>query len=213
MAADVVQPGGAVEFVRQAADALVEQLGVLGRHRLPQQRHEGGVVGDLAFLGDDRVLAEVLDDLDRCDDGLGNEQHAGRRDLAAVLHQLQDQVRLAFVLAGGADLLPEEGHRVQAHDIRALVGPEKDDVQHLDEHGGVAVVEVPLVAVEDRHHPLAHGLVVGEIAGRGLRKDLGHGLLEHVRDVAVVENVVVVLVFLFALRVRAGPIRARRRYG
>ncbi len=145
VASHIVQPGGAVELVRQAQNALVEQLGVLCCDRFPQQRHVGRVIGDLAFLGDDGVFTEVFDDLDRRDDRLGDEQHARCRHLATVLHQLQDQVRLAFVLAGGSDLFPQKGNCIEAHDIRALVRPEKDDVEHFDEYRGIAVVQIPLV--------------------------------------------------------------------
>jgi hypothetical protein len=114
-------------------------------------------------------------------------------------------VRLAFVLAGAADLLPEEGHGVQAQDVRPHVGPVEDDVDHLDEHGRVPVVEVPLVGVEHGHDPLAHGLVPGEVAGGRGREDLGHGLLVGVGDAAVVEDVVVVLVLLLPCPGAYGP--------
>ena len=103
-----------------------------------------------------------------------------------------------------ADLLPQERHRVQAHDVGALVGPEQDDVDHLDEDGRVAIVEIPLVVVEHRHHPFPHVLVPGEVPGGGLGEDLRHGLLEHVGHVAVVEDVVVVLIFDFSA---PGPLR------
>ena len=106
-------------------------------------------------------------------------------------------MRLLFILAGGTNFLPQERHRIQAQDIRALVGPVQNDVQHLDQHGGVAVVEIPLVFIEYRHHPLVYPFIEGEIAGSGLRKHLGHGLLEHVRHRSIVVNVVVVLVLFF----------------
>ena len=108
-------------------------------------------------------------------------------------------MRLTLVLAGGADLFPQEGDCVQAHDIGALVGPKQDDVEDLDEDRRIAVVEVPLVGVEHGHHPLAHCLVEREVAGCGLREYLGHGLLEHVRDVTVIKDVVVVLVLCISL--------------
>ena len=36
VAAHVIEPGGAVQFIGQATDALIEQLGILGRDGLPQ---------------------------------------------------------------------------------------------------------------------------------------------------------------------------------
>ncbi len=88
VAAHVVEPGGALQFVRDAPDAEVEQGGFLGGDSLPQQGHQGGVVGNFAFFGIDRIFAEIFDHFDRCHDRLGNEQHARRRHLATVLHQL-----------------------------------------------------------------------------------------------------------------------------
>ncbi len=155
VATNVVEPGGAIELVRQAEHAPLQKLRVARRDAVPEQRHQGGVVGDFALLGDDRVLAEVASDLHRCDDGLGDEQHPRRHHLTAVLHQLKDEVRLPQVLTGGSELFPQKGHRIEADHIGAVIGPVENDVDHLDEDPWVGVVQIPLVGVEDRHRPLA----------------------------------------------------------
>ena len=49
--------------------------------------------------------------------------------------------------------------------------------RHRGEHLGVAVVEIPLEGIEARQHPAAHVLVPGEVARRGRREHLRHGLL------------------------------------
>ena len=113
---------------------------------------------------------------------------------------------LAFVLAGRADLLPQEGHGIEAQDVGTLVRPEQQCIEHFDQHCRVPVVEVPLVVVEYRHDPLAQRFVPGEIAGRGLRKDFRHGLFEQVRHIAVFEDVKVILVALFAGPCLPGPL-------
>ena len=86
--AHIIEPGRAVEFVWQAADALIQQFGVFGGDCIPKQSHIGGVVGDLAFFGVDRVFAEVLGHFNRRDDRLSNKQHPGRGHLTTILHEL-----------------------------------------------------------------------------------------------------------------------------
>ena len=119
--------------------------------------------------------------------------------------KLQDQVRFAFILAGTAYFFPEKRDCIQPQNIGPLVGPEEDVIRRFDKDIWVVIIEIPLVGVEHRHHPLSHGLVPCEVARGGLRKDLRHGLLVHVGYFPVREDVVVVLVPLVACARRLGP--------
>ena len=75
-----------------------------------------------------------------------------------------------------------------------MVGPIEDHVQHLHKYFRIAVIEIPLVLVKDRHHPFLRLFIPGEIARIGLRKDLRHRLLKHIRDGAIIKHVEIVLV-------------------
>ena len=93
---------------------------------------------------------------------------------------------LGQVAAGGAQFLPDVGHRVQPDDINAPVGQVEQVFRHVVEHHGVGVVQVPLVGVEVGHHHLLAVLQPGEAARRRGGEYLGHRLLELVGNVPVV---------------------------
>ena len=103
-------------------------------------------------------------------------------------------MRFAFVLANSADLFPKKCHGIETNNVCALIPPEQNHVEHFNKHIRIAVIEIPLVIVEHRHHPTLHFVAKGEVAGRGFGKDLRHGLLEHVRYLAIVIGVVILLI-------------------
>lgn len=74
-------------------------------------------------------------------------------------------MRLLQILTACAYLLPKKRDRIKTHDIGTAVGPEEDHIDHFDENCRVAVVEIPLVTVEDGHHPFPHLLIPGEVPG------------------------------------------------
>ena len=113
---------------------------------------------------------------------------------------------LRQVAAVGAELLPDVGHRVQTDDVHALVAEEEHVLGHVVEDDGVGVVEVPLVGVEGGHDDLARLLAPGEVAGRGGREDLRHGLLKLTGDAPVVVEEVAVLIFLLTGAGASGPL-------
>ena len=181
--ADVVNPGCALGQVVPMFQRLLQQIDFARRQTIPQQRHLQRVVGKLAFLGRD-VAHHVV----RMNDGLGFEQqgrcsNAGERVVGA-----QEVMRLWLVLAGGTHLLPDESHRIHAQELDAKVG----DVQHLAGHRGkhrrIAVVQVPLIAVEGRPHP-APVRQLRKSAGVLVREDFAQCSLVGIRLFAVRENV------------------------
>ena len=113
-------------------------------------------------------------------------------------------MHLGQIPAGGAQLLPQVGHRVDAQHLHPQVGQAKHTAHHIVEHRGIAVVQVPLVGVEGGAHILAHLLHVNEAARRGLREYVGDGLFHLPGDIRAVEANVTVDVLPLA---RLGPHR------
>ena len=192
VAAHVVDPRSALGGLVALGERGGEQGDVPGGQGLPRERHLEGVVGQGALLG-----VDVADDLVRVDDRLRLELHGGRGEGRDGAERAQQVVDLRLGLARAAQLLPDEGHGVQAQHLRALVREE----QHLPRHGvedlRVGVVQVPLEAVERGPHPAGIGVERARGApGRGavhtredsrvvVREDLPGRALERVRKGAV----------------------------
>ena len=193
MAAQVVDEPAVLRQGVQRVDLRLEQTGVAVGERAPQVDHRGDIVQHVAFgvfrgaevggelLGGHHHLA--FEDHGRADAFEGDAQHA------------DDGVHLRQVAAGGAQLLPDVGHGVDAQHLHAQVRQVQRAGQHGHQHLGVAVVEVPLERVEGGQHPLVHLVAPAEVAGRGVREDLRGGPLVFVGDRAIVVAEVVVLVF------------------
>ena len=143
VAAHVVHPGRAVRDIVAPLERLGEQRHVAGGQRLPDQRHLQRVVGELALGG-----VDVLGHLVGVHDRLGLEQQRRRGQPAHGVERLQQQVGLGQVLAGRAELLPDEGDGVHPQNVHALVGQEQHLAGHGPEDVGVGVVQVPLEGVE-----------------------------------------------------------------
>ena len=193
VAAQVVDEPAVLGQGVQRVDLRLEQPGVAVGERAPQVDHRGDVVQHVAFgvLRGAEIGGELLgghhhlafEDHGRADAFEGDAQHA------------DDGVHLRQVAAGGAQLLPDVGHGVDAQHLHAQVRQVQRAGQHGHQHLGVAVVEVPLERVEGGQHPLVHLVAPAEVAGRGVREDLRGGPLVFVGDGAVVVAEVVVLVF------------------
>ena len=187
VAAQVVEEGVLAGQAAHGVELRAQQARVAARHRVPGGGHRCDVVEHVAlglFHG-----PEIGDHLHRRHDHLAQEHDAGAHDLADHAHHAHDRVDLGEVAAVGAELLPDVGHGVDADDVHALVGQVEEVVHHLVEDARVAIVEVPLVGVELRHHGLAQLRQVGEVAGRRGGEDLRHvaGVLVDHRLVALEE--------------------------
>jgi len=90
-------------------------------------------------------------------------------------------------------LFPDERWSVDSKNIDADVAVKENGVEHLQEDSRVRIFEIPLVAVKDRHHPLADLLAIREVSRRRFRKNFWHAALETVRHAAIGEHVVVVV--------------------
>ena len=117
---------------------LPQESGVTGGHGVPGGGHGGDVVEHVA-LG---LLhgAEVGHHLARLHDHLAQQQHAGAYDFPNHAHHADDGVHLLEVPAGGAQLLPDVRHRIDADNIDTPVGEVEEIGHHLIEHPGIAVV-------------------------------------------------------------------------
>ena len=138
------RPLAGIRDVRRLPHDLDDGMPVLLRHRHEDARHDGEVVGHVAFVAVAEVLAHVLRPLV----GLG-QQHAVlvvRVDDGA--HLLDDVVGLRQVLVGGALAHAKIGNGVEAQPVHADVQPEAHDADHRLHHFGVVVVEVGLVGEE-----------------------------------------------------------------
>ena len=149
--------------------------------------------------------AEVGGQLAGSHDHLAFQDDGGADGLQHHADDAHDGVHLGQVAAGGAQLLPDIGHRVDAQHLHAQVGQVQHAAGHLHQHRGVAVVQVPLVGVEGGQHPLVHLLAPGKVARGGVGEDLGHRLLILVGHGAVVKAVVEVLVIGVPGHGPAGP--------
>ena len=137
--------------------------------RVVEPRHDREVEAHLALR---RLLgAEVVDDLGRRLVGLG-EQDAARVLLVDHGPQLARGTRASReVLAVGALLLEEVGHRVEPEAVDAEVHPEAHDVEHRLLHGLVLEVEVGLVAEEAVPEELPPHRVEGPVRHLGVDED------------------------------------------
>src|SRR2546427_11614570 len=78
-------------------------------------------------------------------------------DAANGIEGLEEEVSLREALAGGSELLPDEGHGVHAKEVHALVRQEQHFPGHGAEDLGIGVVQVPLERVEGCPHPATIG--------------------------------------------------------
>ena len=75
---------------------------------------------------------------------------------------LEVRVRVAGdVVAGGLDVLDQEGHGVDAETVQAQLQPQPDGLGDLVTDGGIGEVQVRLVGVEVVQVPLAGPVVLG----------------------------------------------------
>ena len=109
----------------------MEQVDFSCGEGVPQQCHLQRVVADLAF-----VLADVLDNLVRMDDGFGFEEHGWRCDTHYRVKRANQGMGLRQVFAACAHLLPNKGNGIHAQNINAQVGKEHHFACHgAESHG------------------------------------------------------------------------------
>ena len=167
----------------------LQQPGIPAGKGAPQVDHGGHVVEHVAF----RFFrgAEVRRQL------LGSHDHLAleddRRADAFQYHAQHphDGVHLRQIAAGGAQLLPDVGHGVNAEHFHTQIGEVQNALGHVHEHRRVGVVQVPLVVVEGGQHPLVHLLTPCKVAGGGVGEHLRNGLFVLVGDGAVLVEVVI----------------------
>ena len=162
VAAHVVHPGACR---RRCCAALAAAWAAGPTSRVasgfPGQRHLQRVVGELALLRGD-----VPGHFVGVDDRLGLEQQRRAPPCAqTALKACSSSVRLGQVLAAGAQLLPDEGHRIHPQDLHALVRQEQHLLGHGPEDRRVGVVQVPLEAVERGPDPPAVGRLQVKLPG------------------------------------------------
>ena len=204
VAAQVVEEGVLVGKGKDRLHLVAEEPHVVGRHGVPGAGHGGDVVEHVAL----RLLQgpEVRDDLGGLHDDLAQQEGPGADDLGCHAHHADQGVDLWQVAAVGAQFLPDIGRRVQADDVHAVVAEVEHVRCHIVEYDGIGVIEVPLIGIEGGHDDLTGLLAPGEVAGRGRREDLGHGLFKLVGNVPVIVEKVPVLVFLLAGAGAPGPL-------
>ena len=166
-----------------------QQPGVPAGKGAPQVDHSGHIVEHVAF----RFFrgAEIGGKLSGSHDHLAFEDD---RRADAFQHHAEhphNSVHLRQIAAGGAQLLPDIGHRVNAEHLYAQICQMQDALGHIHEHRRVCIVQIPLVVVEGGQHPLVHLLAPCKVAGCGVGEHLRHGLLVLVGDGTVLVEVVI----------------------
>src|SRR4030095_14212537 len=102
-------------------------------------------------------------------------------------------MRLRKILTGGALLFPDERRGVDSQNVDPDVAVEEDSFEHLQENCRISIIEIPLVTVKDRHHPLVDLLAIGEVPRRRFRKNFWHAALEPLGHASIGKHIVVVL--------------------
>ena len=192
--------------VRQGVEGIqlrLQQPGIPAGKGTPQVDHGGHVVEHVAF----RLFrgTEISRQLLGSHDNLALEDD---RRADAFQHHAEhphDGVHLGQIAAGGAQLLPDVGHGVNAEHLHAKVGEVQDALGHVHEHRRVCIIQIPLIIVEGGQHPLVHFLTPGKVAGGGVGEHLRHRLLVLVGDGAVLVEVVIRLKPRVARLCRHGP--------
>ena len=193
VAAQIIEEGILRRQGEHLAQLMRKQAHVLGRHGMPQRRHGGHVIQQMAFGALHR--AEIGHDLAGLHHHFAQQQRAGAYDLAHDAHHAHQAVHLRQVAAVGAQRFPDIGHGVQAHDVDAVVAQVQHIVGHVVEHRGIGVVQVPLVGIERGHDHLLRFIAPGKVAGRSGGEYLGNGLLVGVGNIPAVVEEIAALVF------------------
>ena len=93
---------------------------------------------------------------------------------------------LGKISAGGSQLFPDIGYRIQPDDVDAPVGKAEHILRHVVEYHGVSVVQIPLIGIEGGHNDFSGIFQIGEITGCRGGEHLGNGLLVPVGFLPVV---------------------------
>ncbi len=125
----------------------------------------------MALVAAGGVVAEVVDDVFRPLVGLRQQHLVGVLGVDLLADPLQEGVRGGQVLAVGALLLVEVGHRVQTEAVDAEIQPELQRGDHLLLHGRVLVVQVRLVREEAVPVVLLAYRVVRPVRHLGVHED------------------------------------------
>ena len=187
----------------QGIQLRFQQPGVPACEGAPQVDHGGHVVEHMAF----RFFrgAEVGGKL------LGSHDHLALEDdrrADAFQHHAEhphDGMHLRQIAAGGAQLLPNIGHGINAEHLYAQICQMQNALGHVHEHCRVCVVQVPLIVVEGGQHPLVHLLAPCKVAGGRVREHLRYGLFVLVGNGAVIVAVIIRLIGCISGFCRHGP--------
>ena len=116
-----------------------------------------------------------------------------------------DGVHLRQIAAGGAQLLPDIGHGINAEHLYAQICQMQNALGHVHEHCRVCIVQVPLIVVEGGQHPLVHLLAPCKVAGGRVGEHLRYGLFVLVGNGAVIVAVIIRLIGCISGFCRHGP--------
>ena len=203
MAAQVVQEGIIPGQGEDLAQLVAQQPHVRRGNGVPCGGHGGHVVEHVALGLFHR--AEIGRHLRRFHHHLPQQQGAGADDLHRHAHDAHQGVDLGQIAAAGAQLLPYVRYGVEPDDVHPLIAQVEHVVHHVRQHGGVGIVQIPLVGIEGGHDDLSGFLAPGEAPRRGGGKDLGHGFVEFVGDVPAVVEEIAGLAFRVARPGAHGP--------
>jgi len=203
VAAQIVHEPTVVRQGVQGIQLRLQQPGVPAGKGTPQVDHGGHVVEHMAF----RFFrgAEISCQLLGSHDHLALEDDRRADTFQHHAEHPHNGVHLRQIAAGGAQLLPDVGYRINAEHLYAQICKVQDAPGHVHEHRRVGIVQIPLVVVEGGQHPLVHLLTPCKVAGRGVGEHLGHSLLVLVGDGAVLVEVVIGLKPRVARLCRHGP--------
>ena len=109
-----------------------------------QQRGQTKVVDPVRFIR----VSEIRQVLAVRDVGLSDHDGIGLRTFDNQPEQANQLVGLGQIHTGGAGLLPQEGHRIEAEHSNTRVQQLADNADELQHDGRVAEIEIDLIRAE-----------------------------------------------------------------
>ncbi|MPL99986.1 hypothetical protein SDC9_46209 [bioreactor metagenome] len=114
------------------------------QHRMQHQGRQRELIDHMRLV----TPAEIAQVLGLGHVRLGQQDHRLGRVIRKQPHQLHDRMGLRHVDRGRARRLPQEGHRIEPDDPHAFVDMQPQDAQDLEQHLGVAEIEIDLIVAE-----------------------------------------------------------------
>ena len=195
--AQIIQEGIFLRQRKHRIELMFQKLCAVCRNGMPGACHGRDIVQHLTL----RFFqsSEVRNDLAGFHNDFAKEKCSRADDIRRHMHQADQGMDLRKVPAVGAELLPDIGHCIEAHDIHAVIAEIQHVCGHVIEDRRVCIIEIPLVRIESRHDDFLRFFIPGEVSRRCCREDFRNRLFVFVRNGPVIIEEVPALIFRISL--------------